>query len=83
MEAFDYGISNARYAYIIEFKIDNVWERISVPYGHYEEAERVMRAFAPYEWPWGIGIFRTISFKGTVMYDDEFGMRNSFIGTCD
>ena len=60
---FNWGVSNARYAYFILMLIDGEWQRISFHYHGFEEAYQAMLHFAGDIYPWGIVICYTISLK--------------------
>ena len=60
---FKRGVSNARYAYLIDMKIDGEWQRISTHFSRYREAYEEMLHFAGDHYPWDIMICRTISLK--------------------
>ena len=60
---FDWGVSNARYAYFIEMKIDGEWLRISENYTSYMEAWYAMWNFSAHDYPWSFFIIHTIKFN--------------------
>ena len=62
-EAFNWGVSNARYGYHIQMLIDGEWQRISYPFHSFREAYEAMRHFAGDIYPWGIVICYTVSLK--------------------
>ena len=58
---FNWGVSNARYAYFILMLIDGKWQRISFYFSCYRDAYKAMRHFAGDIYPWGIVICYTVS----------------------
>ena len=58
----DWGVSNARYSYLIYWKIDGQWMRISENFFDYREAFDAMWNFSAHDYPRGIIINRTIQF---------------------